>query len=59
MTYSELQVQLRKLTKDQLGMSVTVLVGGEYFPATLKIINNSDVLDQWHPCIELQESIQC
>jgi hypothetical protein len=50
-TYRELLDELKNLTKEQLDCDVTIQVEDEYYPGSLWIIDNDDILDTDHPVI--------
>jgi len=51
MTYNELIVELQALSDEQRQMNVTIQVDDEFYPASLWIIDNDNILDKGHPII--------
>lgn len=49
MTYKELLAKLQNLTDEQLGDTVTIFIGDEYYPIShSEVIEETDVLDENH-----------
>jgi len=58
MTYGELWERLMKMDAEELGKDVTVYMEGarEFFGSCkLKVMGDSDVLDEGHPVIVVRE----
>jgi hypothetical protein len=55
MTYAELAAAIGKMTQEQQDMELTLEFNGEFFPAEIRIVDESDILDAGHPVVTAQK----